>query len=144
MAVLLLQLRYMQENAKVKAITQELANKYKLDIKVVNSIINHPFIYFKSRVRDPFNTAALRIPYLGVFYYRRNIKQKHELIARRLETLLSKRESLLLFILNKYNIEYTEDTWKDVIKDIAYTNPELFSIIHTDVNNLKYSIKNIT
>jgi hypothetical protein len=54
---------------KNKDIVGELAVKYKLDKRVISTVVRSPFLFVKDRMETLNDVRSIRIPYLGLFMF---------------------------------------------------------------------------
>jgi hypothetical protein len=54
---------------KDKDIVRELAVKYKLDKRVISTVVRSPFLFVKDRMETLNDVRSIRIPYLGLFMF---------------------------------------------------------------------------
>ncbi len=126
-------------------IKKDIAAKYGLDEKVVNYIVNYPFIFFKAKVRNVEDSSGIKIPYLGKFHYRQHLKPKEVLAIDRLDTLATKPIQHTIDACTEYNIHVTESDWREILTKMLQENSNLYSAICDKAIHNCYSNKiNIT
>lgn len=89
----------------MKQVLKELATKYNKDPRVIEVIVNHPFLFLKRRMEDDNDNRPIRVLHFGLFTFRFG-----KTIVNKKANIESRAERARQRLLKKSNSEISNNT----------------------------------